>query len=57
MLYLLIRHDGTDELDCASDLIARQYAQADRNIERVETDTGRIVYRRVKETLPDEVKK
>lgn len=46
MIYLLIRRTGTAELDCASDLQARQYAMADRETARVETPAGRIVYRR-----------
>lgn len=50
MMYRLIKRKAVAELDCASDLIARQYAMADRQIERVETDSGRIVYRRVKES-------
>lgn len=53
MIYRLIKRRAVAELDCASDLIARQYAMADRQIERVEADNGRVVYRRVKEPLPD----
>ncbi len=53
MTYRLIRRRSTVELDCASDLIARQYAMADRTVERVETDTGRVVYRRATDQLPD----
>lgn len=45
--YRLIKRKAVAELDCPSDLIARQYAQADRGIERVETETGRVVYRKV----------
>lgn len=54
MMYRLIKRKAVAELDCASDLIARQYAQADRGVERVETDSGRVVYRRVKETEKDD---
>ncbi len=53
MTYRLIRRRSTVELDCASDLIARQFAMADRTVERVETDTGRVVYRRAIDQLPD----
>ncbi len=52
-MYRLIKRNAVAELECASDLIARQYAQADRQVERVETDTGRVVYRRVKGEMPD----
>lgn len=47
MMYRLIKRRAVAELECASDLIARQYAQADRGIERVETESGRVVYRRI----------
>lgn len=53
MLYRLIKRKAVAELECSSDLIARQYAQADRQIERVETETGRVVYRRVKEGVDE----
>ncbi len=52
-VYLLIKRRTVAELDSPSDLLARQYAQADRAIERVETDTGRVVYRRTREDMPD----
>lgn len=49
MLYRLIKRRMVAELDAPSDLIARQYAQADRGVERVETESGRVVYRRIKQ--------
>lgn len=48
-IYRLIKRRAVAELDVQSDLIARQYAQEDRGIDRVETEAGRVVYRRVKE--------
>ncbi len=53
MTYRLIRRRSTVELDCATDLMARQFAMANRDVERVETDTGRVVYRRATDQLPD----
>lgn len=55
MIYRLIaaRKRDNRELDCASDLIARQYAMADRTIDRVETETGRVVYRKALDQMPD----
>lgn len=46
-IYRLIKRRAVAELDTQSDLLARQYAQADREIDRVETETGRVVYRKV----------
>lgn len=53
MMYILYKRKSMAELDANSDLQARQFAMADREIDRVETETGRVVYRRVKEPLPD----
>lgn len=49
MLYLLFKRKSMAELDAGSDLQARQFAMANREIDRVETETGRVVYRRIKE--------
>lgn len=47
MLYLLFKRKSMAELDAGSDLQARQFAMANREIDRVETETGRVVYRKV----------
>ena len=52
-LYLLIRRRHHAELDVATDLMARQYAMADRTVQRVETEAGRVVYRKVIDQMPD----
>ena len=53
MIYTLIRRKNRVELDVATDLMARQYAMADRTVQRVETEAGRVVYRKVVDQMPD----
>lgn len=55
MIYRLItaRKRDNRELDAPSDLVARQFAMADRKIDRVETETGRVVYRKTTDQMPD----
>lgn len=50
MIYTLITRKSRYQVQLRDDLSARKYALALPIITRVETDTGRVVYRQVPET-------
>jgi hypothetical protein len=53
MIYRCIMRNGRIEIDVEGDLRARQFAMANRTIDQVVTETGRVVYRKAMDQMPD----